>query len=113
MRRLLALAFALALTACSMFGGDVAVPKTPRQQLYALEVTYEALLKEADDMVAQGTLSKDNMSQAVLLFSASHKAMDAADAAILAGDPTTIVGALETAQSALNAFTVYLQGAHK
>ena len=106
MTRILPLALALWLGACSLFGA--AVPTTPREQLYALEVTYTAAMHQANDMAASGLLKGDDLAAALADFQAASKALDAADAAILAGNQATIVGALETAQSALNAFTLYL-----
>jgi phage-related tail protein len=106
MRRLLAPLLALALSACSVLG--TAVPQTPRQQLYALEVSYTAAVKQANGMASTGLLKGDDLTMAMVDFQAASKALDAADAAILAGNTQTIVGALSAAQTALNAFTAYL-----
>lgn len=107
MRRYLPPLLGLALAACSLLG-TAAVPATPREQLYALEVSYTAAVRQANDMAAQGLLKGDELAAALADFQAASKALDAADAAILAGNTQTITGALTAAQTALNAFTLYL-----
>lgn len=109
-RNIAAAAMIAALTGCSLFA-TATVPTSARGQLFVLEVSYAAGITTADSLVQAGIIPKESWDSLAKTENAASASLDAADAAVLAGDPKTITGALSAAQIALNALTVYLQEA--
>jgi hypothetical protein len=100
------LVLALFLGACSGILGNVPVPETPREQLAALEISYQEINQSIQDLVAVGTLHGDAAAHVADLLEAASEVMRVARAGVDGPDGLAL---LEAANRALLALTARLQ----
>lgn len=80
----------LAIGACTTVSQVVPVPETDRQNLAAAEITFTALVRQANALKADGTLSGDTLRVVQYVVASGSTALEAAHAAIAAGDQAAL-----------------------